>query len=220
MKVKRIDRRRLKERRDNSTRLSRVLSGYRMRPPSSAELLEDMRREIIERLDTFVQDCLSHGSVRVSHYGRDCAPGLEPLLEGRYRALTVLDIWRRVDSVMSTGITVDTDDLPCRSSADAYAVAASRLLKYTLREYKEHGTAPSADEAAAMIAAVETASPWEDEDDNDDDELTDEELAVHLMRNDKLLAEARTASTPFRDTLWREAKRRRWTRQQLTEAFG
>lgn len=221
MQIKRIDKRRIKERRENSLQLSRVLSRYQSRPPTSTASLDDMRREISERLDTFVQDCLNHGSIRVSAYSHDCAPGLEPLLEGRFRALTVLDIWRRVEAVEAARIPVNTDGLPCKWSADAYAGASVGPLRSALRAYKTHGTVPTADEAAAMIAAAEAASPWEDEDEDEDedDEMTDEELALRLLRNDRLAAAARTASHPFKDALWREAKRRRWTRKQLMEAF-
>lgn len=218
MKIKRIDKRRLKERRENSLQLSRVLSRYQRCPPTSTALLDDMRREISERLDTFVKDCLNHGSVRVAAYSRDCVPGLEPLLDGRSRALTVIDIWRRVDAVEAAGIYVDTSGLPCRWAADAYASASLQPLKSALRAYKARGAVPSADEAAAMIAAVEAASPWE-EDDEEDDEDDDEELAARLMKDDRLAAEARTAGHPFKDVLWREAKRRRWTRRQMMEAF-
>lgn len=135
---------------------------------------------------------LEKGSLRRLNRERPSSeidPSMRDLYRKRSHAVDVLDAWRRVDTAKSKGIDAGGIVIPDRGEAEV-AYKNARNKIGTI----ERKSGPTGAPKAGRIGWARTP-------------------------NAQLLAEARSAKGPERDEIWREAKRRKWSRRQLREAF-
>lgn len=226
--------------RDVSKRLTWAVSNYKQSP--SAPLAETARRVLAEH----VALTMEHGALARkaaakarAKAGALYSEGFAELYELRAKALDIVSIWRRVDSLTEAGISTKEVVLPCRYTAAAFAKSSTESLNNARRSEGRAAEAGGVEvrpperrakakaraemarakaEALARAAAVAAGSPPVSIFFSEPTELTEPAEPTFKSSAD-LIAEARTATTARRDEIWREARFRKWTRQQMRAAF-